>query len=93
MSDAYRTRREQIDAFLAEALRASRVPANESALRRRLRRHMAAALKDAAMVGAAEERHRTLDLIFEPGMTLSGLTQAIIARPVLDVLGYKEPVR
>ena len=77
-----RTRKEQI----AEFLRDLELP-------RELRRKVGLALRDAAMVGAAEERSRTLRILSETlaadGTVRIYLEHAICAHSVLEVLGYE----
>ena len=55
-----------------------------------LRQEMKSALRSAAMVGACEERQRTLDYLrSRPGsQLLDAAQQFIVRRGVLEVLGY-----
>ena len=85
MKPDHRTRKEQIEKDFAVSIwrmfRMEGVP-----LSRRMRRKIREELKGAAMVGAAEERHRTLNMIhYDPV-----LTQRVVKDSVLKVLGYQQ---
>ncbi len=74
---AYESRREQIEAFAVQ------VEKKETPL--------ADALRDAAMVGACEDRARTLELIRRnvDASTCRKLVKEICNTSVLEVLGYE----
>ena len=74
----YRTRKAQLDAMAKE------VKAGKTTVR--------AALRHAAMIGAVEERGRTL-LLIRAGPTslpMAELERAIVGESVLKVLGYEK---
>ena len=74
----YKTRKHQLGAISKE------VKAGKETLRR--------ALRDAAMVGACEERARAITIIETrcSPETARAIVNAICARSILDVLGYEE---
>ena len=84
-----RTRKQQINTDLLGDIarhfgRSMGVP-----MPRRFRACLRAALRDAAMIGAAEERGRTLEILrARLGVASLGVAQNICERSVLDVLGY-----
>ena len=78
--EEYETRREQIEDFKKEL--SFKLTAVQS-------REIGKLLRDAAMVGAAEERYRTLDFI-KTDIRLNWLYDKIIADSVLKVLGYED---
>ena len=85
----YETRREQIADFQCELRRNLHklgvvFPPGKGA-----QRLLSRALRDAAMVGACEERSRALCIAQRTG-TLRDLEHQLIARSVLNVLGYEE---
>lgn len=78
----YASRKAQIDAFKRELVRGlpTLTPGQHAALRFTLR--------DAAMVGAAEERHRTLEIL-KNATNLRDAAEKIMASSELQVLGYE----
>jgi len=79
----FRSRKAQIESdFLSriiETLKADNCPVS-----RKARRVIKEELRSAAMVGAAEERHRTLKLAGN-----SPIAREIVSQSVLSVLGYE----
>jgi hypothetical protein len=86
-----RSRKEQIEkdflARLVRSLKAADIPINAKG-----RALIKETLKSSAMVGACEERSRTLELLrLEDGSsTAREIEQEICKRGVLDVLGYED---
>jgi len=78
-SSEYRTRKEQIHDLLCQE-RLKLTPAQ--------RRRIVLLLRDAAMAGASEERHRTLKILgqFSDG---DDVARQIMNQSVLRVLGYE----
>jgi hypothetical protein len=83
MSDTFRSRKEQILAFKKE-LGWKLTPRHHAQL--------AQVLRDAAMVGAAEERLRTLNILkkYSSVVDATTLSHEICSKSVLTVLGYEE---
>lgn len=75
----YDSRKEQIEKGFMREL--------PSGLDRKLRKHIRDRLRDAAMVGACEERDRTLKLLRD--RISPHLLNSITADPVMKVLGYE----
>lgn len=84
----YDSRREQIEKdFLRDLMRDLRVAGVN--VTRQSRERIKDALRDAAMVGACEERHRTLKYL-QSKHADPDIGRAIMSRGVLSVLGYEE---
>jgi len=78
----YESRKEQIEkGFLRHIVKA--LKADGITLTRHARKVIAEELRSAAMVGAVEERERTLQMVD------GQLYEKICAKPVLKVLGYE----
>lgn len=81
----FRSRKEQIEKdFLGRIAKVMRAQGNP--LNRPARSVMREELRSAAMVGAAEERYRTLKMLRENGTVTA---DQICERSVLNVLGYE----
>lgn len=79
---SYKTRRYQLDAFLREIVR-------EHPTTLSLRRKIGKGLRDAAMVGACEERHRTLEILRRnPPLSSPESIKAITGESVEEILGF-----
>ncbi len=84
-SKQYRTRKEQIEKEFARELRRVLKAEGIGYLNAAQNRAIRKALRDAAMVGAAEERHRILQI-----ESLNSRHQELIVEPsILKVLGYE----
>lgn len=88
MKTDFKNRKEQIEKEFAPRLRAKLKEEGVGYLNRAQRRAINDALRDAAMVGACEERTRALELIRRYDAPL--VATAITVVPVLTVLGYNE---
>ncbi len=81
---SYESRKEQIESgFMRELSRDLKLMG--FALSRQAKMRIKEELKSAAMVGAVEERSRSLDLVGRQ----SALAHAIASVPVMKVLGYE----
>jgi hypothetical protein len=89
MSEQFANRKEQIEKdFLRKLerdLKAAGCPINKEA-----RMLIAERLRRAAMVGASEERSRTLKILGRGYGDTAPIVREITSRVVLDVLGYDE---
>lgn len=81
----YETRKDQVDDFIKRA----KLPLKTTAEKSRFQD----AMRDACMVGACEERSRILFIIREnipPVEIRTKMIDAIIQKPVLEVLGFEK---
>ena len=85
VSKMHETRREQIEEDFVPVVMAATGPRRKRIVRKELR--------GAAMVGACEERSRTLALLrgLLSAADYRACVGAITQQPVLQVLGYEEP--
>lgn len=89
MSQSMRTRKEQIEQDFLRRLRRQLKKAGID-LDEQSTEHVREALKSSALVGACEERSRTLSML---GPDEAHLRAAIIKQGVLDVLGYTDEIK
>lgn len=82
---SYATRKDQIETEFVRELKRILKQEGIGYFNRRQDAAIKKALRDAAMVGAAEERHRILQM----QSLNSGIRNAISERSILSVLGYE----
>lgn len=89
MAKKKRTRKEQIEKdFVPRLVRA--LQESGSTIYKEGVRHIESVLRSAAMVGACEERDRTLAILRKQDGETAPIVDEITSKGVLDVLGYDE---